>query len=81
MYGAYVREYMDNVSRMDAGFTAVPTSTFQVDGSELDRNRAQVGVGITGQLNDTTTLNVAYNGKLAGSDDNHSFSATVRFVW
>ena len=78
---AYVREYMDSVSRLDAGFTTVPNDLFRVDGVELDRDRLQLGAGITGQLNETTTLNVAYNGELAGSDDNHSFSATVRFVW
>ena len=78
---AYVREYMDSVSRLDAGFSAAPTATFRIDGTDLDRDRLQLGAGITGQLNETTTLNVAYNGELAGSDDNHSFSATVRFVW
>jgi len=78
---AYVREHMDNVSSMEVGFTAVPTSTFRIDGPDLDRNRVQVGLGIAGQLNDSTTLNMAYNGELAGSDDNHNFAATVRFVW
>jgi outer membrane autotransporter protein len=72
---------MDNVSRLDAAFTAVPTTTFQVDGSALDRDRLQVGLGVTGQINERTTLNIGYNGEIAGSDDNHSFAATVRFVW
>lgn len=72
---------MDNVSRLDAGFAVVPTTTFQVDGSELDRDRVQVGLGVMGQINETTTLNIGYNGEFAGSDDHHSFSATVRFVW
>ena len=80
-YVAYVREYLDNVSRVNAGFATVPTSTFQIDGSDLDRNRVQVGLGISGQLNERTTINVSYNGELAGSDDHHSFAATVRFVW
>lgn len=78
---AYVREHMDSVSRMEAAFTAVPTSTFRINGSDLDRDRLQVGLGLTGQLNENTTLNVGYNGELAGSDDHHSFAATVNFVW
>ncbi len=78
---AYVREMMDNVSRTEAAFTAVPTSTFRIDGSDLDRDRVQLSLGVTGQLNERTTLNVAYNGELADSDDNHSFSATIRLVW
>jgi fibronectin-binding autotransporter adhesin len=78
---AYVREHMDSVSRLEAGFSAVPTSTFRIDGSELDRDRLQVGAGISGQLNENTTLNVGYNGEWAGSDDHHSFAATVNFVW
>jgi outer membrane autotransporter protein len=78
---AYVREHMDSVSRLEAGFSSVPTSTFRIDGSELDRDRLQVGAGISGQLNENTTLNVGYNGEWAGSDDHHSFAATVNFVW
>ena len=78
---AYVREYMDNVSRMNAGFTTLPTRTFQTDGVDLDRDRLQFGVGISGQLNENTTLNIAYIAELAGSDDNHNISATIRFVW
>ena len=78
---AYIHEHLDSTSRLEAGFSAVPTSTFRIDGSGLDRDRLQVGFGVTGQLNENTTLNVGYNGELAGSDDNHSFAATVSFVW
>ena len=49
--------------------------------SDLDRDRLQVGFGVAGQLNENTTLNVGYNGELSGSDDHHSFAATVNFVW
>ncbi len=77
----YVREMMDNVSRMEAGFSAVPTTTYQINGTELDRDRLQIGLGVTGQLNERTTLNVAYNGEFARSDDNHNFSATVHYTW
>jgi fibronectin-binding autotransporter adhesin len=78
---AYVREMMDSTSRLDAGFATVPTATFRIDGSELDRDRVRLGVGMRGQLNENTTLNVGYNGEFADSDDNHSFAATINFVW
>ncbi|MCH8327255.1 MAG: autotransporter outer membrane beta-barrel domain-containing protein, partial [Candidatus Marinimicrobia bacterium] len=78
---AYVHEHLDSVSRMEAGFAALPASTFFIDGSELDRDRLQVGLGITGQLNERTSLNVAYTGEFAGSNDNHGFSAKLEFSW
>jgi outer membrane autotransporter protein len=78
---AYVHEHLDSQSQLEAGFTAVPTSTFKVDGSDLDKNRLQIGLGVTSQLNRNTTLNVGYNGELASSDKYHSFAATVKFVW
>ncbi|MFH1983294.1 MAG: autotransporter domain-containing protein [Pseudomonadota bacterium] len=78
---AYVHEYLDTVSRMDAGFSAAPGSTFRVEGPELDRDRLQLGLGVAGQLSENATLNVGYNGELAGSDDSHSFAATVKFGW
>ena len=78
---AYVREYLDSVSRLEAGFSAVPSSTFRIDGADLDRDRMRLGVGVSGQLNDNTTLNVGYAGELAGSDETHSVAATINFTW
>ena len=80
-YGGYVREHLDDTSTLTAGFSAVPTSTFTVSGVERDRNRAEVGAGLTGKLNDNTTFNIGYDGDIAGSDDHHSFSAAVKVVW
>jgi outer membrane autotransporter protein len=78
---AYVREMLDDASQLEAGFESVPTTTFRIDGPEIERNRLQVGFGVTGQLNDRATLNLGYNGELATSDDNHSFAATFRYAW
>lgn len=77
---AYVHEHLDRVSQLQAGFTTVPTSNFRVDGSHLNRDRLQVGLGLAGQLNESTTLNVGYNGELSGTDDHHSFTATIKFL-
>ena len=78
---AWVREYMDDISRLEGGFSAAPTSTFVIDGPDLDRNRARIGAGLIGQLNENTTLHLAYHGEVTGSDDHHGFYASVRFTW
>ena len=78
---AYVREHMDSVIHMNAGFAAAPTTSFRVSGPRLDRDRLRVGLGVTGQLNEKTTLNVGYFGELADSHDIHSISASVRVLW
>jgi outer membrane autotransporter protein len=78
---AYVREHMDSVIHMNAGFATVPTTSFRVSGSKLDRDRLRVGLGVTGQLNEKTTLNIGYFGELADSHDIHSISTSVRVLW
>jgi len=77
---AYVHEFFDDTAELAAGFADAPAANFKVDGSELDRNRLVVGVGLTGQLNERTTLNIGYNGEIAGSDDNHSVAATIKLI-
>ncbi len=81
LHTGYVREFLDNQSTIEAGFSAVPTATFNTRGVVLERNRAEFGAGITGQLNENTSFNIGYDGGYAGSDDNHTFSATIRFLW
>ncbi len=78
---AYVREHLDNIVRMNAGFAAAPTTPFQISGSKLDRDRLRVGFGVTGQINDKASVNISYYGSLADSHDIHSFSATGRYIW
>ncbi len=78
---AYVREHMDSVIHMNAGFAAAPTTSFRVSGPKLDRDRLRVGLGVTGQLNEKIALNIGYFGELADSHDVHSISASVRVLW
>ena len=78
---AYARENLDSTSTLQAGLSSVPNTTFQVDGAKLDRNRLQLNLGFSGKISDTTSFNVGYAGEIAGSDENHGVSATLRFVW
>jgi outer membrane autotransporter protein len=80
-YVAYVREHLDTEATMEAGFSGVPSSTFRIEGTDLDRDRAQVGAGISGQVNERLSFNLGYTGEIAGSDDHHGFSATVGYTW
>ena len=78
---AYVREHLDNVVRMNAGFAAAPTTPFQISGTKLDRDRLRVGLGVTGQISERTSVNISYYGNLADSHDIHSIAATGRYIW
>jgi len=78
---AYVHQYLDNVSRLNTRFNAAPDAGFIVEGPGLDRNRARLGAGVAAQLTKTAQLNVSYNGDIAGSDQHHSFAATLKMQW
>lgn len=77
---AYIHEFLDDTAELEAGFAGVPNTHFKVDGSKLNRNRLLIGLSATGQLSESTTLNISYGGEIAGSDDNHSVAATIKFV-
>jgi len=78
---AYVHESGDDENLMTAAFSAAPATTFVIEGHDIDRDRLQLGLGITGRINDTTQFNIGYDGEFAGSDDYHSLSATLRMRW
>ena len=78
---AYVYQYLDNVSRLNTRFNAAPDAGFIIEGPGLDRNRARLGAGVAAQLTKTALLNVSYNGDIAGSDQHHSFAATLKMQW
>lgn len=80
-YAAYVREYMDNVSRLNASFDSQSMSAFRVDGPERSRDRAQLGLGITASLTEALSLDAGYDGELAASDRSHRFFARLRRAW
>ncbi|WEJ62440.1 autotransporter family protein [Thiomicrorhabdus lithotrophica] len=78
---AWVNENMDNKSILRAGFEPATNTSFTVYGPELNRDHARVGLGVNVQLNDTATLNLAYQGEVASSDERHDVTATFRMEW
>lgn len=78
---AYVREYLDNRSRLNAGFANAPVTAFQVRDPKIDRDRARFGAGITAQITAASQLDFSYQGEIAGTDDHHAFGATYRLSW
>jgi len=78
---AYVHELLDNVSRVDAGFTGVAGATFAVDGPQLDRDRMVVNIGLMAALSEGTQLDFGYDAEIAGSDDHHVLSVTFHSSW
>ena len=78
---AWARELMDTTSTLKAGFEGAPSIIFGTDGPELDRNRVQLGMGMTTDIGKNTTLRIGYDGELAGSDQNHAASASFQVKW
>jgi outer membrane autotransporter protein len=74
---AYVHEHMDSVTEVDARFNGVPSASFVVEGPDLDRDRLQLGLGISGELTSSTRLVLGYCGEFAESHHNNAFSATL----
>jgi len=80
-YAAYVHEHGDEDNLMKAAFSAAPTTTFSVEGNDMDRDRLQLGFGLMAKINDNAQINFGYNGEFAGSDDYNSLNATLRVRW
>lgn len=78
---AWIHELMDNEAQMRAGFAATSLANFQVDGPELDRDRARLALGLDMQMTDLTSIQLGYQGEWASSDQRHDLSATFRMVW
>lgn len=78
---AYVREHMDNVSRMITGFFNTPGATFSIEGPELNRNRVALNIGVMVKLNRRSQFYLGYDAEMADSDNHHAFSATYRYGW
>jgi len=78
---AYIREHLDTVSRIDAGFTNAPDATFTVDGPDLDRNRVALNIGVMIELNERSQFHLAYDAEIADSDDYHALSAAFQYRW
>lgn len=78
---AWVHELMDNEAQMRAGFAATSLANFQVDGPELDRNRARLALGLDMQLSELSSMQLGYQGEWASSDQRHDLSATFKMAW
>ncbi len=78
---AWAREHEDRHTTLHAGFSAAPGALFTVAGPELDRDRLQVGAGISTRLGQGTTLRLGYEGEIADSDQWHSVSAMFIMRW
>ncbi len=74
---AYLHEHMDSVTEVDARFNGVPSSSFVVEGPDLDRDRLQLSLGISGELTTSTRLVLGYYGEFADSHQNNALSATL----
>jgi len=77
----WVHEFMDNEAQMRAGFASASLANFQVEGPELDRNRARLGLGLNMQMSELTSIQLGYQGEWASSDQRHDLSATLRMRW
>jgi outer membrane autotransporter protein len=78
---AWVHELMDNEAQMRAGFAATSLANFQVDGPELDRDRARLALGLDMQMTELTSIQLGYQGEWASSDQRHDLSATLKMRW
>lgn len=78
---AWAHEFKDATSTLNTGFEGAPSITFSVAGPELDRNRLQLGIGLTTDITKTTSLRIGYDGELAESDQSHTASANFRVSW
>lgn len=78
---AWVHELMDNEAQMRAGFAATSLANFQVDGPELDRDRARLALGLDMQMTELTSIQLGYQGEWASSVQRHDLSATLKMRW
>lgn len=78
---AWVHELMDNEAQMRAGFAAASLANFQVDGPELNRDRARLALGLDMQMTELTSIQLGYQGEWASSDQRHDLSATLKMLW
>lgn len=78
---AWLHELGDRSSRMKTAFSGAPGSSFSIKGPELSRDRAGLGAGVSATLNQASSLDLSYQGEIAGSDDLHSVGLTFRHRW
>ncbi|HEY4135674.1 MAG TPA: autotransporter domain-containing protein [Alphaproteobacteria bacterium] len=77
----WVHDYADTARPVTAGFDAAPGSGFTVQGAEMNRDSALIGLGLAARLDDGVTLSLRYDGTLNAADSSHAVSASLNFTW
>ncbi|HEY4135684.1 MAG TPA: autotransporter domain-containing protein [Alphaproteobacteria bacterium] len=77
----WVHDYADTARPVSAGFAAAPGSGFTVQGAEMNRDSALVGLGLATQIDDGMTLSLRYDGTLNAADNSHALTASLSFTW
>ncbi|GLQ07485.1 autotransporter family protein [Sneathiella chinensis] len=76
---AWLHEYKDTGSEINAAFAAAPNSGFRIEGADTDRNSARIGAGVTVGLSSDVDLDLSYQGDLSATETAHALSVTARW--
>jgi subtilase-type serine protease len=74
-------EFNDDHQSIGANFAGVPSSGFTVIGSDVARDSAIVGAGITVDIDRTWQLFLDYDGRINEDYDQHAVSGGVKLSW
>ena len=74
-------EFDDAYQTVGAHFAGIPASAFTVIGSEVAKDSAIVGAGVTVTVGETWELFLDYDGKLNQDVQQHAVSGGVRLSW
>ncbi len=80
-YCAWIREWGDTGSSVDATFAGAPSSRFTVLGQRLARNRAAYGVSLGAAIRDDTMLSLAWDGEYGQGHRVDAASARLEYRW
>lgn len=78
---AWVHEFADSTANTNAAFATAPAFHFKTAGPELNRDRAQIGLGVATKLSHNSSIRVGYQGEIASTDQDHSAYARFQFNW
>jgi outer membrane autotransporter protein len=79
---AWVHEFGDVRVPVDARFASFTSATdFRIHGPELDRDRLALALGLAAWQEKNLRLDIGYRGEFAGSDREHTATATLHWAW
>jgi hypothetical protein len=81
MKAAWVHEFADDASGIEACFVDGPGAAFDIDGPELDRDRIQLAAGFGTRYLERYLFSLNYLADFAGSDSHHNLAAMFRVEW